>query len=163
MPSKFKDPNPLPVKGTPSQRIGGMRFKSPNVDAENMVLPNAEKKENSKLLIENPNEISFDPNGFDPMKSSGNSKYTDPKTGEIKMTKQYKQSTENSTNTTELKIISPSLTESTVKLNELKKSQPVPKSNIPVGPRVVTKNLKTSNVNVDTTDEIRNYTFELYK
>lgn len=152
----FRDPNP-PIKGAPSTRIGGIRFKSPSVDEKNIEISTSSKNDVSFISTES--DVNFTPNKFDPQELSGNTKYTDPTTGEIRTTeKEYISKKINVNDVPPSK----SLESSSKKLNQIKNSMPVPLREVPVGNRVREVKLKTKNINVNSSEQIRKSSLKTY-
>lgn len=153
----FKDPSPA-LKGPPSQRISGVRFKSPSVDDANISLPDSVTDPTLKLPSKPSLPTDFSPNKFDPSKTAGNTSFVDPRTGDIGNVGDLPSSNIDVTGVE----ANEQLKASSEKLNQIKSSNPVPKAEIPTGERIKQVKIKTPNVNAPSVDKVRQKSIETY-
>lgn len=155
----FKDPNP-PLSGPPTQRLSGLRFKSPSVDNPNIKLPSSVTDTSIKLPEKPELPSGFNPNKFDPATTAGNTSFTDPLTGKIGNTSDLPEPPKIDTSG-----VNPDeqLKSSSEKLNEIKGSVPKPKVEIPTGPRIKKVEMRTPGVKVPSTEQIQKVSLDTYK
>lgn len=154
----FKDPNPV-LNGPPSQKLSGVRFKSPTVDNPNIELPNSVTDPTLKLPEPPKLSSDFSPNKFDPSSTAGNTSFVDPRTGNVGSVTDLQSKAKIDTSG-----VAPNekLKASSEKLNELKSKSAAPKVSIPSGERIKEVKIKTPTENVTSVDKVKQKSLETY-